>query len=86
MHIIDRRMRKKKGTDPALEQVRSPGVVEISNPVEAFMVDESDELLKDSPGDNGGWLDVRKGNRINRIIASPGEDAFAPYLLERVFG
>jgi len=38
------------------------------------------------PGDNGGWLDVRKGNRINRIIGSPGEDAFAPYLLERVFG
>jgi inosine-uridine nucleoside N-ribohydrolase len=86
MHIVDRRMRKKKGADPTLEQVRSPGAVEISNPVEAFTVGDTEEPLGDMPGDNGGWLDVRKGNRINRIIGSPGEDAFAPYLLERVFG
>ena len=86
MHIIDRRMRKKKGADPTLDQVRSPGAVEISNPVEAFVVADIDEPLGDTPGDNGGWLDVRRGNRINRIIGSPGEDAFAPYLLERVFG
>lgn len=86
MHIVDRRMRKKKGADPALDQVRSPGAVEISNPVEAFIVDDSEVPLGDTPGDNGGWLDVRKGNRVNRIIGSPGEDAFAPYLLQRVFG
>jgi inosine-uridine nucleoside N-ribohydrolase len=86
MHVIDRRMRKKKGADPALDQVRSPGAVDIGNPVEAFTVGDADEELADIPGDNGGWLDVRKGNRINRVIGSPGEDAFAPYLLERVFG
>lgn len=86
MHIVDRRMRKKKGADPALDQVRSPGAVEVNNPIEAFVIGDADEPLKDTPGDNGGWLDVRRGNRINRIIGSPGEDAFAPYLLERVFG
>lgn len=32
------------------------------------------------------WLSLIKGNRINRIISSPGEAAFGPYLLERVFG
>ncbi len=40
----------------------------------------------DAPGDNGGWLSLEKGNRINRIISSPGEAVFGKYLLERVFG
>lgn len=84
MHVVDRRMRKKKGADPASEQVRSLGAVEIGNPVEALTVGGDDKT--ESVDDNGGWLDVKKGNRINRIVGSPGEDDFAPYLLRRVFG
>jgi len=86
MHVIDRRMRKKKGVDPALLQVKSPGALDIANPLEALTVDNVDGEDGDAPGDNGGWLDARKGNRINRIISSPGEDAFGHYLLERIFG
>ncbi|KAH8591680.1 inosine-uridine preferring nucleoside hydrolase-like protein [Bisporella sp. PMI_857] len=90
MHIIDRRPRKKLGADPVLEQVKSPGAVDITNPMESLVVSTEGELGeeegRDAPGDSGGWLDVRKGNRINRIVGTPGEDAFGPYLLERVFG
>ncbi|KAI2616485.1 nucleoside hydrolase [Hypoxylon sp. NC1633] len=38
------------------------------------------------PGDEDGWLSLRKGNRINRYVSSPGEMAFAPVLMERLFG
>ena len=82
MHIIDRRNRRKGGVT---EQVKSPGAVDISNPMEALIVgtvDGSDA----TPGDNGGWLSSNRGNRINRIVGTPGEDAFGPYLLERIFG
>lgn len=82
MHVIDRRNRKKGGIS---EQVKSPGAVDISNPMDspgiANTLDEGD-----TPGDNGGWLSLAKGNRIHRIISSPGETSFGPYLLERVFG
>ncbi|KAH0538637.1 hypothetical protein FGG08_004774 [Glutinoglossum americanum] len=37
-------------------------------------------------GDTDGWLNPRKGNRVRRMAGSPGEDAFAHYLLERIFG
>jgi hypothetical protein len=37
-------------------------------------------------GDVHEWLDPRKGNRVRRMVGSPGEDAFAHYLLERIFG
>lgn len=84
MHVVDRRNRRKGGA--VVEQVKSPGAVEISNPMESLTVSHPDAELGDAPGDNGGWLDVNKGNRINRIIGTPGEDAFGPYLLERVFG
>jgi inosine-uridine nucleoside N-ribohydrolase len=84
-HVVDRRQRKKKGAPPTLDQVKSPGAVDIGNPMEALVIGEMGEGA-DTPGDNGGWLDYRKGNRINRIVGTPGEDAFGPYLLERVFG
>ena len=42
--------------------------------------------VDDVPGDTGGWLSTRKGNRIKRIVASPGEDEFATYMLGRIFG
>ncbi|KAI1094251.1 nucleoside hydrolase [Rostrohypoxylon terebratum] len=38
------------------------------------------------PGDDDGWLSLRRGNRINRYVTSPGEMGFAPYLMERLFG
>jgi inosine-uridine nucleoside N-ribohydrolase len=85
MHVVDRRQRKKKGA-PALEQVKSPGAVDIANPMDALTLGKPDYEEGDAPGDNGGWLDIRKGNRINRIVGTPGEDAFGSYLLERVFG
>lgn len=36
-------------------------------------------------GDDDGWLSSKRGNRINRYVSSPGYEAFAPYLLERLF-
>ena len=82
MHIIDRRNRKKGGVS---EQVKIPGAVDISNPMDNLAIATPYEE-SDAPGDNGGWLSLAKGNRINRIVSSPGEAAFGPYLLERVFG
>lgn len=62
-------------------------LLQIMNPMEILPVEQHiDVEIIDAPGDSGGWLDVNKGNRINRIINTPGEDAFGPYLLERVFG
>lgn len=86
-HVVDRRPRKKMG--PSV-QVMSPGAVDISNPMESLGTSEVAEppveTTGDAPGDNGSWLSLTKGNRINRMIASPGEDAFGPYLMERIFG
>jgi len=81
MHMIDRRSRKKAGP---IEQIKSPGAVDITNPMEKAFEPVVDDGLSDIPGDNGGWLAQTRGNRINRIVSSPGEDAFGPYLLERV--
>ncbi|KAI1425363.1 Inosine/uridine-preferring nucleoside hydrolase domain-containing protein [Xylaria sp. FL1777] len=36
-------------------------------------------------GDDAGWLSAKRGNRINRYVSSPGYDAFAPYLMARLF-
>lgn len=85
MHLVDRRQRKKKGL-PTSDQVKSPGAVNIANPMDALNLGSVDDEEGDAPGDNGGWLDVRKGNRINRIVSTPGEETFGPYLLDRVFG
>jgi hypothetical protein len=38
------------------------------------------------PGDTGNWLGLNAGNRIDRMVRSPGEDVFAEYLLERILG
>lgn len=87
MHVIDRRNRKKggAGAKASLEQVKSPGAVNIANPMEKAGIDntgEGDEV----PGDTMGWLSLQKGNRIRRIVDSPGEHVFGDYLLGRVFG
>lgn len=88
MHVIDRRRRKKVGGPPSLEQVKSPGAVDIVNPMESATI--GDEAVKEAEeqaeGDEYGWLHLQKGNRINRIVGTPGEDMFGPYLVARVFG
>lgn len=88
MHVVDRRNRRRRGAKP--EQISSPGVAEINNPMEtAEEVDwsmQGDDGEGNLAGDEDGWLTAWKGNRIRRIVSSPGEDAFAPYLLERIFG
>ncbi|KAI1172405.1 Inosine/uridine-preferring nucleoside hydrolase domain-containing protein [Nemania sp. FL0916] len=43
------------------------------------------KTAEEKPGDGDGWLSSRRGNRINRYVSSPGYDAFAPYLMARVF-
>ncbi len=37
-------------------------------------------------GDERGWLSVLKGNRIYRVVGTPGEEIFKEVLLQRVFG
>lgn len=84
MHVVDRRNRRKGGGEL---QVKSPGAVDISNPMEKVVIGGNNDAEYDEvPGDEYGWLSLSKGNRINRIVSSPGEDAFGQYLLERVFG
>ncbi|KAI9886553.1 MAG: hypothetical protein M1823_001665 [Watsoniomyces obsoletus] len=36
-------------------------------------------------GDTQGWLDPMKGNRIRRMVGSPGEEILAEILLETIF-
>ncbi|KAI1116796.1 Inosine/uridine-preferring nucleoside hydrolase domain-containing protein [Nemania sp. NC0429] len=43
------------------------------------------KALEEILGDDEGWLSSKRGNRINRYVSSPGYEAFAPYLLERLF-
>lgn len=38
------------------------------------------------PGDEYGWSSLIKGNRIDRMVESPGTDDFAPYTMKRLFG
>lgn len=72
MHVVDRRLRAKPGEKDSTVQTHP------ADPMDAVTVDEV-------PGDTMGWLSVRKGNRINRMVVSPGQDIFADVLLKRVF-
>ena len=40
----------------------------------------------EAPHDNGNWLGNKSGNRVYRMIGSPGEDRFPPYLLAHILG
>ncbi|KAH8881264.1 nucleoside hydrolase [Thozetella sp. PMI_491] len=73
MHVVDRRGRKKAGAEGGPVQTNP------EDPLDAVTFDEI-------PGDTMGWLTVKKGNRINRITASPGTDLFAGLLLKKIFG
>jgi inosine-uridine nucleoside N-ribohydrolase len=41
----------------------------------------SDEI----PGDDMGWLSAKRGNRVDRIVGSPGFEKFAGELMHRIF-
>lgn len=47
---------------------------------------EDDDGEGERPGDTGNWLGAKAGNRLRRCIQTPGEKAFAPYLIKKVFG
>jgi inosine-uridine nucleoside N-ribohydrolase len=72
MHVIDRRDRAKPAEKDSTVQTHP------EDPMDAVTMDEV-------PGDTMGWLSARKGNRINRMLVSPGQDKFAGILLEQVF-
>ncbi|KXH68648.1 inosine-uridine preferring nucleoside hydrolase [Colletotrichum salicis] len=72
MHVIDRRLRVKYN-EAALEASETGDSVDVLT-------------LAEVPGDTGGWLSTSRGNRVNRMVESPGEELFAPDLMKRVFG
>jgi inosine-uridine nucleoside N-ribohydrolase len=72
MHVVDRRNRAKPAEQDSTVQTHP------ADPMDAVTLDEV-------PGDTMGWLSVRKGNRINRMLESPGQDIFADVLLKQVF-
>ncbi|KAK4143221.1 Inosine/uridine-preferring nucleoside hydrolase domain-containing protein [Dichotomopilus funicola] len=72
MHIVDRRQRAKPTDQDTTVQTHP------EDPIDAVTLDEV-------PGDHLGWLSVRKGNRINRMVESPGWDKFAGVLLDQIF-
>jgi inosine-uridine nucleoside N-ribohydrolase len=72
MHVIDRRGRAKPADQDSTVRTHP------EDPMDAVTVDEV-------PGDTMGWLSARKGNKINRMVESPGQDIFADVLLEKVF-
>lgn len=73
MHVVDNRLRVKPAERAALASV---------DPRE-----DPDVLANDSvPGDTMAWMSVLKGNRVNRLIKSPGHDIFKEVWMRRVFG
>jgi inosine-uridine nucleoside N-ribohydrolase len=54
------------------------------------VVDRRRRKRRDSDGvrphDRGNWLGRSSGNRVDRMVGSPGEEEFGRYLLERVLG
>ncbi|PHH72747.1 hypothetical protein CDD80_4290 [Ophiocordyceps camponoti-rufipedis] len=73
MHVVDQRLRAKPAEASAALS---------SDPRDDANIVTLDEV----PGDTMGWLSVLKGNSINRIISTPGEDLFKDVWMDRVFG
>ncbi|KYK57741.1 nucleoside hydrolase [Drechmeria coniospora] len=72
MHVIDNRLRSKPAEAAAAESsdIRDdPKVMALDN----------------VPGDTMAWLSVLKGNRVHRLISSPGEEVFKDVWMQRVF-
>ncbi|KAI8224353.1 hypothetical protein K4K54_005333 [Colletotrichum sp. SAR 10_86] len=45
-----------------------------------------EDIRVEVSGDNGGWLAVGRGNRINRMVQSPGKDVLGKVLMDSIFG
>lgn len=73
MNVVDRRGRKKAEVPPSDQMLDSKA--RASRPT-----------LGEIPGDDDGWRSFWRGNRVNRMVGSPGEAAFAKYLMKRIFG
>lgn len=75
MHVVDRReiAREEEVEDPAIKT--NP-----EDPVDAVTFDEN------LPGDHSGWLSAKRGNRVNRMLESPGTELFPQDLMKRIFG
>lgn len=72
MHVVDKRVRARPGEKDTTVQTHP------EDPRDAVIFD-------DVPGDTRGWLNPRKGNRINRMISSPGQDIFADVMMKKLF-
>lgn len=74
MHVVDEREQSKgrKFDDSVIK----------TNPEDPLDAVEFDEV----PNHHKSWFDPRKGNRINRVIESPGAEYFQKYLLNQIFG
>lgn len=73
MHVVDKRIRTKPAEAAALAS---------TDPRE-----DSNVIANDSVhGDTMAWLSVLKGNRVNRLVESPGEDVLQVMWMKRVFG
>lgn len=73
-HVIDRRNINKPDE-------KEKGTIK-TNPEDPLDAVEFDQ---EPTNDHMSWLSPRKGNRINRIVGSPGEEYFAEYLMQRLF-
>lgn len=55
---------------------------------EAELVDQAQIAgrVPNDPSDTGNWLSRRSGNRVFRVVGTPGEELFGREFLESVFG
>ncbi|KAL2671618.1 hypothetical protein Neosp_014208 [[Neocosmospora] mangrovei] len=72
MHVIDRRRMKKVDSEVAKSTHNAQGIDTLESGVEVT--------------DNGSWLSLSQGNRVNRVVESPGSDLFTTALLSSIFG
>lgn len=77
MCVVDKRGRKMKGDVVA-------GDLQESKPKVGQEEQSDDE--GEAGGDEGGWLNRKRGNRVDRCMSTPGQEKLAEMLLERVFG
>ncbi len=86
MCVIDRRDRLKLGDNIAGDAEAGQEGIEQGTGGEQHEPDS--KKGESQAGDDGGWLNPARGNRIYRVVGSPspGVEGFGMVLLERVFG